>query len=181
MSSISFQPIFGAALADYSKQVGIDLATHPLSDSLQSCGSPDDVLQLLEDKANEFKEFRDGNRKLLNWLRPVVQVVHTLSAVLGASVTLVSPENPHFFICFFSFNSITRFRSNQPRRFLLVWMFSSQYASRIPLNSPPASPHHIWITCCRQPVASARAMMRSSTCLNVSGIFSNVFGSIAIS
>ena len=97
MSSISFQPIFGAALADYSKQVGIDLATHPLSDSLRSCGSPDDVLQLLEDKANEFKEFRDGNRKLLNWLRPVVQVVHTLSAVLGASMALVSTENPHFF------------------------------------------------------------------------------------
>ena len=89
MPSTSFPPIFDAALADYCKQIGIDLATHPIADSLRSCGSPDDVLKLLEDKASEFKEFRDGNRKLLNWLRPVVQVVHTLSAVLGASITLV--------------------------------------------------------------------------------------------
>ena len=46
-------------------------------------------LKLLEEKAKEFKDFRDGNRKLLNWLNPVVQVVHTLSTVLGASITLV--------------------------------------------------------------------------------------------
>jgi hypothetical protein len=89
MSSTSFQPVLETALADYSKQVGIDLATYPLADSLRSCGSPDDVLKLLEDKAKEFKDFRDGNRKLLNWLNPVVQVVHTLSSVLGASITLV--------------------------------------------------------------------------------------------
>ncbi|KAH9018597.1 hypothetical protein EDB85DRAFT_604546 [Lactarius pseudohatsudake] len=89
---MSFQPILDAALADYSNQVGIDLATHPLADGLRSSGSPDDVLTLLEDKANEFKNFRDGNRKLLNWLRPVVYVVHSLSAVLGASVTLVPFE-----------------------------------------------------------------------------------------
>ncbi|KAH9018545.1 hypothetical protein EDB84DRAFT_1679286 [Lactarius hengduanensis] len=86
---MSFQPILDAALADYSKQVGIDLATHPLADGLRSCGSPDDVLKVLEDKATQFKDFRDGNRKLLNWLGPVVKVIHTLSGVLGASITLV--------------------------------------------------------------------------------------------
>ncbi|KAH9052612.1 ankyrin repeat-containing domain protein [Lactarius vividus] len=98
MTSTSFQPILDAALADYTKQVGIDLANLPLSDTLRSCGSPDDVLKLLEDKANQFKDFRDGNRKLLNWLSPVVHVVHTLSAVLGASITLVpfEPANAIF-------------------------------------------------------------------------------------
>ncbi|KAI9435171.1 hypothetical protein H4582DRAFT_2080087 [Lactarius indigo] len=50
---------------------------------------PMTVLKLLEDKAKQFKEFRDGNRKLLNWISPVVNVVHTLSGVLGAAVTLV--------------------------------------------------------------------------------------------
>ncbi len=102
MPSISFQPILDAALADYSKQVGIDLSNYPLADSLRSCGSPDDVLKLLEDKANEFKDFRDGNRKLLNWLSPVVKVVHTLCAVLGASITLVSRNILVLSICFFS-------------------------------------------------------------------------------
>jgi hypothetical protein len=89
MQSISFQPILDAALADYAKQVGVDLADHPLGGSLRSCGSPDDVLKLLEDKANQFEDFRNGNRKLLNSLSPVVQVLHTLSGVLGASMTLV--------------------------------------------------------------------------------------------
>ncbi|KAH8987175.1 hypothetical protein EDB92DRAFT_2016790 [Lactarius akahatsu] len=90
MPFISFQPILDAALADYSKQVGIDLATHPLADSFRSCASPDDVLKLLENKANQFKDFRDGNRKLLNWLSPIVQVVRTLSGVLGTSITLTA-------------------------------------------------------------------------------------------
>ncbi|KAH9177976.1 hypothetical protein EDB89DRAFT_2225892 [Lactarius sanguifluus] len=92
MPSISFKLILDAALADYTNQVGIDLATYPLADALRSCDSPDDVLKILEDNANKFKDFRDGNRKLLNWLSPIVQVVRTLSAVLGASIALVPFE-----------------------------------------------------------------------------------------
>ncbi|KAH9034454.1 hypothetical protein EDB85DRAFT_2289058 [Lactarius pseudohatsudake] len=97
-SAISFQPILDAALADYSRQVEIDLATHPLADRLQTGSSPDDILKLAFASlnylklANQFKDFRDGNRKLLNWLSPVVHVVHTLSAVLGASIALVPFE-----------------------------------------------------------------------------------------
>jgi len=135
MPAISFQPILDAALADYTKQIEIDLAKHPLADNLPSCGSPDDVLKLLEDKANQFKDFRDGNCKLLNWLSPVVQVVHTLSAVLGASITLVS-RNIFALSIFFFTSSVTRFRSNRPRRFLLEWMSLSQYVS---LSSSVAS------------------------------------------
>ncbi|KAF8262384.1 hypothetical protein EI94DRAFT_1704822 [Lactarius quietus] len=100
MPSTTFQvqPILDAALVDYSKQVGIDLITHPLADNLRSCTSPDDVLKVLEDKAKEFKDFRDGNRKLINWLSPVVHVVHNLCAVLGASITLIpfKPANAIF-------------------------------------------------------------------------------------
>ncbi|KAH8980477.1 hypothetical protein EDB92DRAFT_2107208 [Lactarius akahatsu] len=92
MVSTSFKPVLDAALADYTNQVGIDLATYPLSDALRSCDSSDDVLKILEDNANKFKDYRDGNHKLLNWLSPVVHVVHTLSAVLGASIALVPFE-----------------------------------------------------------------------------------------
>ncbi|KAH9061918.1 hypothetical protein EDB87DRAFT_1560134, partial [Lactarius vividus] len=92
MPSTSFKPILDAALAEYANQVGIDLATYPLSDALRSCNSPNDVLKILEDSANKFKDFRDGNRKLLNWLSPLVQILHTLSAVLGASIALVPFE-----------------------------------------------------------------------------------------
>ena len=102
MSSDSFQPVLDAALANYSKQVGIDLATHPLANNFRSCASPDAVLVLLEDKAKEFKEFREGNRKLINWLKPVVHIVYTFSAVLSASLTLVS-RNGSFHLLFHQF------------------------------------------------------------------------------
>ncbi|KAH9011869.1 hypothetical protein EDB84DRAFT_1444949 [Lactarius hengduanensis] len=76
------------------------ISTHPRcssrrlqqADRLRTGSSPDDILKVLEDKAGQFKDFRDGNRKLLNWLSPVVHVVHTLSAVLGASIALVPFE-----------------------------------------------------------------------------------------
>ncbi|SRR6266702_709189 len=124
MPAISLQPILNAALADYTKQIGIELSKQPFTDSLRSCGSPDDVLKLLEDKANQFKDFRDRKRKLFNWLSPVVHVVHTLSAALGASITLVSRKFSFFARTFFT-NSVTRFRSNQQRRYFLALMFSS--------------------------------------------------------
>ncbi|KAH9173216.1 hypothetical protein EDB89DRAFT_1905501 [Lactarius sanguifluus] len=41
--------------------------------------SPDDVLKLLEDKANAFKAYRDGN----------LQVIHALSGILGEAASLV--------------------------------------------------------------------------------------------
>lgn len=125
--SMSFQPILDTALADYSRQVGINLATHPLADGLRSCGSPDDVLKLLENKAKEFKDFRNGNRKLIDWLGPVVQVVHALSAFLGSSTTMMV-GCLNILILFISMIHrflITRF---QRRRSLLESTSSSQYA-----------------------------------------------------
>ncbi|KAH9003298.1 hypothetical protein EDB86DRAFT_2826476 [Lactarius hatsudake] len=89
MPSTSFQPILDAAIADYAKQTGIDPTEHPLADQLQTCHSPDDVLRLLEDKANEFKDYREGNRKLIDCLKPVVNVIHAFSGVLGDAVSLV--------------------------------------------------------------------------------------------
>jgi hypothetical protein len=90
MSAVSFQAILAKALADYCGQIGIDLDKHPFANELRESDSPDDILKLLEGKAKAFKVYRDGNRKLINWLSPVVQVVHTLSGVLGEAVSLMS-------------------------------------------------------------------------------------------
>ena len=90
MPSTAFQPILDAALADYAKQIGTDPVKHPFVDHLRSCHSPDDVLKILEDKANEFKDFRDGNRKLIDCLNPVVKVVHMFSGILGEASSFVS-------------------------------------------------------------------------------------------
>ena len=90
MPSISFQPILDAAFANYAKQTGIDPAKHSFADRLQTCHSPDDILKLLEEKTNEFKDYREGNRKLIDCLKPVVSVIHGFSSVLGEAVSLVS-------------------------------------------------------------------------------------------
>ena len=97
MSSASFQPILDAALADYAKQIGIDPVKHPIVDQLRSCHSPDDVLKLLENKAKEFKDYRDGNRKLIDCLKPVVKVIHAFSGILGEAASFVS-RMPSLFV-----------------------------------------------------------------------------------
>ena len=78
------------ALADYCKQIDVELDKHPFVDELRGRDSPDDVLKLLEKKANAFKVYRDGNRKLINWLSPAVQVIHVLSGVLGEAVSMIN-------------------------------------------------------------------------------------------
>jgi hypothetical protein len=92
-TSSNFQSIFDAALADYAKQTGIDLATHPFAQTLQTCNSVDAILALLQEKASQFQEYRDGNRKLINSLKPVVGVLHTVASILGEAAILVSLAN----------------------------------------------------------------------------------------
>ncbi|KAH8979210.1 hypothetical protein EDB92DRAFT_1821139 [Lactarius akahatsu] len=88
MPAVSFPAIIDKALADYHDQIGVELDKHPFADELRGRDSPDDVLKLLEDKANAFEVYRDGNRKLINWLSPVVRVIHTLTGVLGEAIPL---------------------------------------------------------------------------------------------
>ncbi len=78
------------ALDDYAKQVGVDLTKYPLVDALRTCDSPNAVLELLQDRAKAFKDYRDGGQTLIKWLKPVVHVVHGFSGVLGQIVSLVS-------------------------------------------------------------------------------------------
>ncbi|KAH8987441.1 hypothetical protein EDB92DRAFT_1817908 [Lactarius akahatsu] len=66
-----------------------NLTKNPLADALRRCDSPNAVLELLQDKAHAFKDYRDGDRTLINWLKPVVQVVHGFSGVLGEAISLV--------------------------------------------------------------------------------------------
>ncbi len=95
--------ILDKALADYREQIGIQFDQHPLVEELRDRDSPDDILKLLEEKANAFKVYRDGNRKLINRLRPVVKVIHALSGVLGeAVVSLVNRMRWLILLTFFT-------------------------------------------------------------------------------
>jgi hypothetical protein len=81
-SSPDFRSILEAAFDGYTRLTGIDLTTHPSAQTLQSCHSPQAVLQLLQEREASFKDYRDGHRGLIKWLRPVVRVVHAFSSPL---------------------------------------------------------------------------------------------------
>ena len=101
-SSSSLQPIFDAALSDYANQTEIDLATYPFAETLQNCQTADAILDLLQDKAKQFRAYRDGNRKLISCLKPVVQVLHSFSGFLAGAIALVSTcasIRPFRFLC----------------------------------------------------------------------------------
>jgi hypothetical protein len=89
----NLQSILDTALDSYAKQTGIDLRKYPSADKLQSCATSEDVLRLLQDRQIAFQDYRDKHRKLINCLRPVVQVVQAFSGVLGEVAGLVSPRN----------------------------------------------------------------------------------------
>ena len=78
------------ALAKYSKETGIDLSNNPFATALEQSSSPEDIIQLLQQREKAFKEYRDGNRTLINCLSPTVKVLQAFSGILGKAVTLVS-------------------------------------------------------------------------------------------
>ena len=78
------------ALADYAKTTGIDLSKNSFAIALEQSNSPEAILELLEGREKAFKEYRDGNRKLINSLSPAVKVIQAFSGILGEAASLVS-------------------------------------------------------------------------------------------
>jgi hypothetical protein len=127
-SSTSLESILNAALESYTKQTVIDLTGHPSAEKVQNCHSPEDILELLLERETAFKDYRNKYRKLINCLRPVVQVIHAISGVFGeaTAAVLVSSalDSPHPFMplnvpC----------RCSPQKRYSSVLMFSSWFVS----------------------------------------------------
>lgn len=93
----NFQAILEPALELYTRKTGknlCDLPTdHPLA-KLDSCDKPDDILNILQEQAIEFGEYRKGNTKLLKCLKPILKVLHTLSTnkILAEHASSVNPS-----------------------------------------------------------------------------------------
>jgi hypothetical protein len=88
-SPSNFQLIVDA-LADYAKQTGIDLSISPLAERLELSNSPQAILELLQARENDFIEYRHRNQKLINCIRPAVEVLHAFSGALGEVAGSVS-------------------------------------------------------------------------------------------
>ena len=88
-SSSTVQSIIDA-LADYAKVTGIDLSDNPFAAAIEHSNSPEDILELLQEREKAFKEYRNENRRLISCLRPAVKVIHSFSGILGEAASLVS-------------------------------------------------------------------------------------------
>jgi hypothetical protein len=82
--------IIDAALADYTKLTGIDLSKSPFTERLELSNSPQAILELLQERENTFREYRDRNRRLIGCISPAVEVLYAFSGTLGEAVGLVS-------------------------------------------------------------------------------------------
>ncbi|KAH9010018.1 hypothetical protein EDB85DRAFT_2162017 [Lactarius pseudohatsudake] len=81
------------ALSEYKKRTGIDLLDHRLAKELQSCGSVEAVLDIIQGQADAFDKFRNGGSKLMKWIHSSVHVLYTLSATLGHGVGVAVPSS----------------------------------------------------------------------------------------
>jgi hypothetical protein len=112
------------ALDAYVEQMKIDIKDNPFAQQVKDCDTPGAILQLLEKNRDEFKEYRDKNRKSIDCLRPVVEFVHAFSGILGDAASLVSSlASVVAFSFLYSFS--TRFRSNLRNSFSSASMSSS--------------------------------------------------------
>ena len=88
-SSSQFKAILDAALSEYKTKTGNDLISNPLAKELQSCESSEAVLDIIQCQAKAFDKFRDGDKWLMKWIGPSVDVLFTISSTLGAGISIV--------------------------------------------------------------------------------------------
>ena len=89
ISTSTIQLIIDDALSDYAKITGIDLSDNPFAITFEQSNSPEAILQLLQGRENDFKEYRDGDRSLIGCLTPAVKVLQAFSGIMGQAASLV--------------------------------------------------------------------------------------------
>lgn len=118
-STANLTSIFEAASNEYRSLTGQSLGTHPLATELERNNSPESTLGVFRKQAQALDKFYKGDDKLMKSLTPIVHVIFTLSATLGAGICLVSPHCFHTLVLQYLFPS----RSHPRLCFLLVSVF----------------------------------------------------------
>ena len=88
-SASHFKLILEAALGEYKLKTGNDLTNNSLAKEIQDCKSVEAVLDIIQREAKAFDKFRDGDKGLMKWIGPSVDVLYTISATLGQGVGMV--------------------------------------------------------------------------------------------
>jgi hypothetical protein len=133
--SPELKSLFETALNEFEKRAGITLDQHPIIDKLVNCESADSIIEVLQEQAQAFRNFRGDDGKIMTWLKRTVNVLWALSTsdVLAEGVGLVCVHSTfryahcpmiHFF-----------FRLSPPQRqYLLESLYFYLYVS---FPSPP--------------------------------------------
>jgi hypothetical protein len=86
----NFEALFEAALDKFTKRTGQDLRNHPIATRIERCSSPDAILAIFQEQSLAFHEFRNGDRRLIGWLEPIINGLHAISTNTASSLALVS-------------------------------------------------------------------------------------------
>ena len=83
--------LFEAALDEFEKRAGTNLLQHQIIDKLVNCQSADAIIDVLQEEAQAFRNFRGDDGKLMTWLKRTVNVLYILStsSILGEGIGLV--------------------------------------------------------------------------------------------
>jgi hypothetical protein len=87
-SSTSNIRLITDALVDYTNTTGIDLSKNPFAAAIERADSPAAILELLQEREKEFKDYREGNRRLISCLSPAVNVIQAFSGILGEAISV---------------------------------------------------------------------------------------------
>ena len=89
--SPELKSLFETALNEFEKRAGSNLVQHQIIDRLMNCESADSVIDVLQEQAQAFRNFRGDDGKLMTWLKRTVNALYTLSTsgVLGEGIGLV--------------------------------------------------------------------------------------------
>ena len=85
-----FTAIFEVAKSEYQKVTGKSLDTHTFAAKLVGCDSPEAFSNVLQMQAEAFSSFCKRDKKLMKWLRPIVNVLFTFSGTIGEGAGIVS-------------------------------------------------------------------------------------------
>ena len=77
------------ALNEYKKKTGKPLLDHPLTTELQQCDSAHSIKAVFQGQAEAFQQFRDGDKRLMKWINPLVDVLSTFSDTIGEAAGIV--------------------------------------------------------------------------------------------
>ncbi len=95
--SPELKSLFEATLSEFEKRTGTNLIQHQIIDKLVNCESADSVIDVLQEQAQAFRDFRGDGGKIMTWVKRTVNVSYSLSTsnVLRENIGLVCVYSFH--------------------------------------------------------------------------------------